>query len=184
MCSSDLSRKSTTPDAETPTPTKRAPLAEIKHTPESKDQVVATSSTGASDATTPRRDPKAEKQCLRGAVVFVDVHTTEGEDASGIFVELLTQMGAKCIKSWSWNPRASHSPGVDGSEVNSKVGITHVVYKDGGVRTMEKVRQAGDLVKCVGVGWVLEYVISFQSDILFLRGSNIIRQLRKSKQVD
>ncbi len=84
---------------------------------------------------------------LRGAVVFVDVHTTEGADASGIFVELLTLMGARCVKSWAWNPAA------DGS---AKVGITHVVYKDGGKRTMEKVRQCAGLVQCVGVSWVLE----------------------------
>lgn len=162
------SRKSTTPDSPIPTPTKRNPLAEIKDTQESEDHTTP-SSIATSPAKTPRRDLKADQQCLRGAVVFVDVHTTEGEDASGIFVELLTQMGAKCIKSWSWNPRSSQSPGVDGSEPvnNSKVGITHVVYKDGGVRTMEKVRQANDLVKCVGVGWVLEYVssISFSLEI-------------------
>ncbi|KAI7968138.1 hypothetical protein EIK77_010308 [Talaromyces pinophilus] len=150
------SRKSTTPDSPTPTLSKRNPLAEIKDTPESELHAVAASTT-AGPVKTPRRDPKADQQCLRGAVVFVDVHTTEGEDASGIFVELLSQMGAKCVKSWSWNPRSSQSPGVDGTEsVSSKVGITHVVYKDGGVRTMEKVRQAGDLVKCVGVGWVLD----------------------------
>ncbi|RAO71441.1 uncharacterized protein BHQ10_007453 [Talaromyces amestolkiae] len=148
------SRKSTTPDSPVPTPTKRSPLAEIKDTAESERTVPSTT---ASPAKTPRRDLKADQQCLRGAVVFVDVHTTEGEDASGIFVELLTQMGAKCVKSWPWNPRSSESPGVDGTDsMNSKVGITHIVYKDGGVRTMEKVRQAGDLVKCVGVGWVLD----------------------------
>lgn len=159
------SRKSTTPDSPTPTPSKRNPLAEIKDTPESGLHAVAASTT-ASPVKTPRRDPKADQQYLRGAVVFVDVHTTEGEDASGIFVELLSQMGAKCVKSWSWNPRSSQSPGVDGTEsVNSKVGITHVVYKDGGVRTMEKVRQAGDLVKCVGVGWVLEYVYFFSFSV-------------------
>lgn len=102
---------------------------------------------------------------LRGAVVFVDVHTTEGEDASGIFVELLQQMGARCVKTWSWNPRLSLSPvdGADPKDKDSKVGITHVVYKDGGVRTLEKVRQAAGLVKCVGVGWVLEYVFFFSN---------------------
>ncbi|EEH41673.1 hypothetical protein PAAG_03236 [Paracoccidioides lutzii Pb01] len=101
--------------------------------------------------------PKSNKErVLRGAVVFADVHTAEGADASGIFVELLTQMGARCVKSWSWNPRASLSPveGVDPKE--GKVGITHVVFKDGGVRTLEKVREANGLVKCVGVSWVLD----------------------------
>lgn len=91
------------------------------------------------------------KSLLRGAVVFVDVHTSEGADASGIFVDLLQQMGAKCVKTWNWNPSASS--GVDGS---NRVGITHVVFKDGGKRTMERVRQAKGLVQCVGVSWVLD----------------------------
>ncbi|KAJ9253814.1 hypothetical protein DTO207G8_3946 [Paecilomyces variotii] len=104
----------------------------------------------------PFHDAADVPQVLKGVAAFVDVHTTEGEDASGIFIELLTQMGARCVKSWSWNPRASLSP-VDGAEPKeNRVGITHVIYKDGGVRTLEKVRQAGGLVKCVGVSWVLD----------------------------
>lgn len=103
-----------------------------------------------------RRSISTEQKALHGAVVHVDVHTTEGEDASGIFVELLQQMGARCVKSWSWNPSSSLSP-VDGAEPKDlRVGITHVVYKDGGLRTMEKVKKAAGLVKCVGVGWVLD----------------------------
>lgn len=97
----------------------------------------------------------ADAQILRGAVVHVDVHTTEGADASGIFVELLNSMGARCIKQWNWNPRASLAAGEDPT-ANGKVGITHVVFKDGGKRTLQKVREAKGLVLCVGVGWVLE----------------------------
>ena len=102
---------------------------------------------------------------LKGAVVYVDVHTTEGAGASGIFVDLLTQMGARCVKQWSWNPRASIASPLDASgspqvlspEISAnKVGITHVVYKDGGKRTLEKVRASNGIVLCVGVGWVLE----------------------------
>lgn len=116
------------------------------------------------DAETPGRTVRkgVVPDVLKGAVVFVDVHTSEGADASGIFVDLLTQMGARCVKQWSWNPRAS-----TGSSVNSnaphasspdttKVGITHLVYKDGGKRTLEKVRSSNGVVLCVGVGWVLE----------------------------
>jgi hypothetical protein len=84
---------------------------------------------------------------LKGAVVFVDVHTTEGADASGLFIELLTQMGARCVKRWDWNGNKH-----DGS----KIGITHVVFKDGGRRTLEKARETGGVISCVGVGWVLE----------------------------
>jgi hypothetical protein len=114
--------------------------------------------------TTPERSPlkAVQRGALQGAVVFVDVHTTEGADASGIFIELLTQMGARCVKQWNWNPRASTLGGevetgnVVPGEVAGKVGITHVVFKDGGKRTLEKVRDAGGVVRCVGVGWVLE----------------------------
>ena len=115
-------------------------------------------------STTAARTPlKAVKDgALQGAVVLVDVHTTEGADASGIFVELLTQMGARCVRQWNCNPRASiagdemetENVGLSGS--CDKIGITHVVYKDGGKRTLEKVRDAGGVVRCVGVGWVLE----------------------------
>ncbi len=116
------------------------------------------------DAETPGRTARKGivSNVLHGAVVFVDVHTSEGADASGIFIDLLTQMGARCVKQWSWNPRAS-----TGSSLNSnnpqaaspditKAGITHVVYKDGGKRTLEKVRSGNGVVLCVGVGWVLE----------------------------
>ena len=109
----------------------------------------------------------AASNLLKGAVVFVDVHTTEGEDASGIFLELLAQMGARCVRQWSWNPRTSlagttQSPmdsgdgTIEAEASNHKVGITHVVYKDGGKRTMEKLRASKGVVHCVGVGWVLE----------------------------
>lgn len=106
-------------------------------------------STIGTPARTPHRD--LNPALLRGAVVFVDVHTSEGADASSIFVELLTQMGARCVKTWAWNPNSSSESGAD-----PRVGITHVVYKDGGKRTMEKVRESGGVVQCVGVSWVLE----------------------------
>ncbi|KAG5951326.1 hypothetical protein E4U53_003322 [Claviceps sorghi] len=121
------------------------------------DDTLATPTKGDEQSgvsTTPGRQlgRDVDAALLRGCVVLVDVHTTEGADASGIFVELLTQMGAKCVKTWHWNPSASGNG--DGS--SNKVGITHVVFKDGGKRTMEKVREAGGVVHCVGVSWVLD----------------------------
>ncbi|CAD6587562.1 MAG: hypothetical protein ASARMPRED_003182 [Alectoria sarmentosa] len=116
------------------------------------------------DAETPGRTVRkgVVPDVLKGAVVFVDVHTSEGADASGIFVDLLTQMGARCVKQWSWNPRASTGSSVNNntphasSPDTTKVGITHLVYKDGGKRTLEKVRSSNGVVLCVGVGWVLD----------------------------
>ncbi|KAG9242304.1 hypothetical protein BJ878DRAFT_178814 [Calycina marina] len=113
------------------------------HTPLKTDTEVW--STVATPARTPRRD--LDNALLKGAVVFVDVHTSEGADASLIFTELLTQMGARCVKSWPW----SGNP-----EDGTKIGLTHVVFKDGGRRTLEKSRATGGVVTCVGVGWVLD----------------------------
>ena len=116
------------------------------------------------DAETPGRSARKSvvPDVLQGAVVYVDVHTSEGADASGIFVDLLTQMGARCVKQWSWNPRTSMGGSLTSdtpqasSPDTTRVGITHVVYKDGGKRTLEKVRSSSGVVLCVGVGWVLE----------------------------
>lgn len=112
----------------------------------SKPQMTTWSTMGT-PARTPRRDLNIT--LLKGAVVFVDVHTTEGADASTLFTELLTQMGARCVKRWDWNGNG---------EEGSKIGITHVVFKDGGKRTLEKAKETNGVVSCVGVGWVLEYV--------------------------
>ncbi|KAJ5041507.1 uncharacterized protein L3040_005092 [Drepanopeziza brunnea f. sp. 'multigermtubi'] len=134
-------------------PTKKTPGTQSKQ--QSEDVVtqkgLATPSKSAAwssigtPARTPRRD--IDTSLLKGAVVFVDVHTSEGADASALFTELLTQMGARCVKTWSWNGNA---------EDMSKIGITHVVFKDGGKRTLEKVRETNGVVSCVGVGWVLD----------------------------
>jgi len=130
-------------------PKKTSPTQEVEDmkdvptTPSKSD--VELWSTIATPARTPRRD--LNTALLKGAVAFVDVHTSEGADASSIFTELLTQMGARCVKSWNWNGN---------SEDGSKIGITHVIFKDGGKRTLEKSRATGGVVSCVGVGWVLE----------------------------
>ncbi|CAD6499791.1 BgTH12-03898 [Blumeria graminis f. sp. triticale] len=97
---------------------------------------------------TPARTDSAnlDPSLLKGAVVFVDVYTAEGADASIIFMDILTQMGARCVKAWNWS----------GNSEDGKFGITHVVFKDGGKRTLEKVRESNGVVNCVGVGWVLD----------------------------
>ncbi|ODA80518.1 hypothetical protein RJ55_03477 [Drechmeria coniospora] len=99
---------------------------------------------------TPRRD--LNQALLRGAVVFVDVNTTEGADASCIFIDLLNQMGARCVKSWDWNPNGE----ANGEASKTVFGITHVVYKDGAKGTLDKVAEAKGIVHCVGVSWVLD----------------------------
>lgn len=107
---------------------------------------------------TPARTPHKDlnPKLLRGAVVYCDVHTAEGADASGLFIELLNQMGARCVKDWRWNPNAGASGDEPVSGPGHKIGITHVVFKDGSKRTLEKVKESQGVVQCVGVSWVLE----------------------------
>ena len=80
---------------------------------------------------------------LTGVIAFVDVKTADGDDASAPFAESLKTLGARVIKQWAWN----------GEELD-KVGITHVIFKQGGPRTLSKVKMAKGLVKCVGLGWI------------------------------
>lgn len=94
---------------------------------------------------TPRRERQSTTlRILAGAVVFVDVHLVEGENVRSRFVNMLTEMGAKVVKRWDWSPS-------DGS----KVGITHVVFKEGSPKTLERVR-AANIVQCVQLNWVNE----------------------------
>ncbi|KAJ4506357.1 hypothetical protein HRR93_001943 [Exophiala dermatitidis] len=138
-------------------------------TPTTTNTLLKSKSAAASAAKTSQTHDRAPLKTmaegiLSGAVVHYDIHTTEGQDASGVFVELLTAMGARCVKEWKWNPRATarasmpalgSATGHD-SGLLSNPGVTHVVYKDGGKRTLEKVRSANGSVLCVGVGWVLD----------------------------
>jgi len=89
---------------------------------------------------------RAERGPLSGITAFVDVRTADGDDAGAPFADALKSLGAKVVKQWTWN----------GEEVD-KVGISHVVYKQGGPRTLSKVKWAKGAVKCVGLGWISRY---------------------------
>ncbi|KAK5022797.1 hypothetical protein LTS07_009775 [Exophiala sideris] len=122
-----------------------------------KTPATAAKTTTPHTALKPAKDPVSRTPLksvgsgiLSGATIHYDIHTSEGSDASAFYVELLTAMGARCVKEWRWNPRASIAT------EEAPVGITHVVYKDGGKRTLEKVRSAKGQVLCVGVNWVLD----------------------------
>lgn len=79
--------------------------------------------------------PSKESAVLRGVIVFVDVRTSEGADASAIYIDLLSSLGAKVVKEW-------------------KDDVTHLVYKDGSTKILEKARLAD--TKIVGVSWPLD----------------------------
>ena len=92
------------------------------------------------------RSDKEIKGPLHGVVAFVDVRTADGDDASAPFVESLKNLGAKVVKQWTWN----------GEELD-KIGITHVIFKEGGPRTLWKVKCAKGAVKCVGLAWISRF---------------------------
>ena len=79
-------------------------------------------------------------QILAGAVFYVDVNSADGADAADIFIPLLTEMGATCVPRWQ----------------NSLDGVTHVLFKDGQIKTLEKVLASKGTIKCVNIGWPLE----------------------------
>ena len=74
---------------------------------------------------------------LSNATVLVDVRTLEGVDASAIYIDLLSSLGAYITKSF------------DDS-------LTHVVFKDGNPRVLDKARLSQSDIKVVGVAWPLD----------------------------
>ncbi|OJD36865.1 brct domain-containing protein [Diplodia corticola] len=84
--------------------------------------------------------PHPDNGLLTGTAFFVDVRTAEGEDAGDLFIPLLEEMGAKIVNEWN---------GIDES-------ISHVLFKDGAVETLEKIAAANSAVQAVNIGWVLD----------------------------
>lgn len=82
---------------------------------------------------------------LSDCVFYVDVNTSEGSDASHLFIPLLEELGGQVVPQWTSNG----------------MGVTHVLFKDGDDRTLEKVVASNGAVMCVNVGWAVEYVFSF-----------------------
>ena len=98
---------------------------------------------------TSSKQARGEKESggpLHGVVAFIDVKTADGDDASAPFAESLRKLGARVVKQWVWN-----------GEDPEKAGVTHVVFKQGGPRTLDKVKCAKGGVKCVGLGWISRF---------------------------
>lgn len=85
--------------------------------------------------------PTPKPQILTGLTFYVDVrdHRT-GADASALFTPLLLDLGAAVVPTWSSNSDA----------------VTHVLFKDGDIMTLEKVVAAAGSVKAVNIGWILD----------------------------
>ncbi|KAF1913809.1 hypothetical protein BDU57DRAFT_580321 [Ampelomyces quisqualis] len=95
------------------------------------------------EAKTPKKavtwDDKEESELfmyggpLQGLTFFVDI-TSHGKPHNYVFASLLEDLGAKTVQEW-------------------QTGISHVLFKDGSLQTLEKVIASKGAVKCVNLGW-------------------------------
>ncbi|RYN65135.1 hypothetical protein AA0118_g3546 [Alternaria tenuissima] len=74
---------------------------------------------------------------LQGMVFYVDV-TSNGREQNFLFRGLLEDLGAKVVQD------ISHAS------------VSHVLFKDGSISTLEKCLESKGAIKCVNVGWVLD----------------------------
>jgi len=85
--------------------------------------------------------PTPKPQVLAGLTFVVDVRAHgSGADAGGLFAPLLAELGARVAGAWT----------------SSADDVTHVLFKDGDLLTLEKVVAARGAVQAVNVGYVLD----------------------------
>lgn len=95
----------------------------------------------------PRPQPVVEEESvgktagpLEGLVFFLDVNNTEGIDSNKLFAPLIEQLGGEVVRDWTSN----------------SMSVTHVVFMNGRMRTLEKIVATNGQVHCVNISWVLE----------------------------
>lgn len=89
----------------------------------------------------PHQHPlETRSELLKGAVFYSDVKGSDGRDANDLFDPLLEELGATVVPSWS----------------DDNTSITHVLFRDGDPRTLEKVAASNGVVKAVKISWPIE----------------------------
>ncbi|KAF2840471.1 hypothetical protein M501DRAFT_1030676 [Patellaria atrata CBS 101060] len=109
----------------------RSPRKNAQQSPKKNVSWDAETNTPLSEAMT--------KGVLTGTVVYVDVNENDGRDASNLFIPLLLDLGARVVSHW----------------LNDNQSITHVLFKDGSKRTLDKVAFSNGAIKCVNIGWAM-----------------------------
>lgn len=80
---------------------------------------------------------QAVSSILKNVTFYVDIWGSDGSCASQYFVPLLEELGAKVSKEWTDE-------------------ITHVLFKDGDMKTVQRIAKSKGAIKGVNVGWALE----------------------------
>ncbi len=123
----------------------------------------------------------AGEGCLRGVTAFVDVRTSEGDDSSAAFVDMLKTCGAK-VSTLPRIPTQSLTRFIQVLQRPSE-SCTHIVYKSGKPSTLQWLHKqdAEDRPFVVGVKWVAKckevgfkvdekpYEVAIQDEAVFHR---------------
>ncbi|KAK6527258.1 hypothetical protein TWF281_010446 [Arthrobotrys megalospora] len=120
------------------------PLKGCEEEDEDMDMAISESTGGKQE------DVHDQSGILSDIIVFLEVRTSDGADASVSFVADLKKLGAKVVKRWRLN-----TFGNSGKEINP-MGVNLVIFKDGISQTLTKAKRAG--VPCVGVAWIRECI--------------------------
>ncbi|KAK9355976.1 hypothetical protein V1523DRAFT_403395 [Lipomyces doorenjongii] len=110
--------------ARSPAPAQPRARIPVRHHPESQSSSAAKESLA--------------KGCMRplsDVVAFLDIRTSEGNDASAAFGTLLRKLGAKIVKQLSRN-------------------VTHIIFKQGTPRTLHFAKDMN--VPCLTISWIVE----------------------------
>lgn len=75
-----------------------------------------------------------------GLVFYLEIRGTDGSDQNILFSPLVEELGGRVVPSWTTNGMT----------------VTHVVFKDGEVRTLEKVAASNGEVQLVNIAYLLE----------------------------
>ena len=117
----------------------------------------AKSNTTAKESSTSKPE-KRRALPLKGQVIFVDVRTAEGEEAGGVFVDMLRMMGARVslsIRIVRINPYIY----VKLRQVTTRPAgnLHYIVYKSGRSTTLQRYQNhAEPKPHVVGIGWVVK----------------------------
>lgn len=75
-----------------------------------------------------------------GLVFYLEIRGTDGSDQNILFSPLVEELGGRVVPSWTTNGMT----------------VTHVVFKDGEVRTLEKIAASNGEVQLVNIAYLLE----------------------------
>ncbi|EMR10185.1 hypothetical protein PNEG_01459 [Pneumocystis murina B123] len=107
-----------------------------------------------------------ESKPLGHVIAYLDIKAMDNNDASLSFKCILTELGAMIKEKWNWSvPSADMLIRMDDAYGFQSIGITHVIWRSGSTKILEKVKAANDYLEkineprkihCVGINWIMK----------------------------